>query len=75
MLFVRFRVSEYTEQCQAMRGGLATVVPLALLSLMSWKQMERRVCGETDVDVEFLKVGSGCTAKSLLSLFIEGTFQ
>lgn len=38
-----------------MRRGLATVVPLALLSLMSWRQMEHRVCGEADVDVEFLK--------------------
>jgi hypothetical protein len=40
-----FRLSEFREQCTAMRQGLATVVPYQCLSLMTWVQLERWVCG------------------------------
>ena len=40
-----FRLGEFTEQCAAMRRGLATVVPYLPLALLSWHELERQVCG------------------------------
>ncbi len=47
-----YRLAEYTPQCLAIRSGLATVLPYACLSILSWKQLEMQVCGGTfDVDL------------------------
>lgn len=39
-------------QCDAMRRGLATVVPIHVLSILSWRELERQVeaaaCGPID---------------------------
>jgi E3 ubiquitin-protein ligase HECTD4 len=40
---------------EAVRRGLARVVPLSLLSCMTWQDMELRTCGLPDVDLAFLK--------------------
>ncbi|CAE8731219.1 unnamed protein product [Polarella glacialis] len=42
-------------QMQALRRGLATVVPLDLLRLWSWQDLQERICGVKEVDVECLK--------------------
>jgi len=34
---------------------MSTVVPLNLLNLFSWKQVECMVCGAADIDIELLK--------------------
>lgn len=41
----RFRYEEFVPQCQAMRRGLAQVVPIALLSIFTWRELETQVCG------------------------------
>ncbi|KAL3856755.1 hypothetical protein ACJMK2_011476 [Sinanodonta woodiana] len=53
----RLRMSELSsKQCvAALRCGLATVVPLQLLTLMSPLDMELRTCGLPYVDLDFLK--------------------
>lgn len=52
--FMEFRLSEFAEQCLAIRRGLATVVPYRLLTLFSWREVERAVCGIADIDVDLL---------------------
>jgi len=61
--FVRFRLSEFNEQCDAIRRGLATVVPISLLSLFSWQEIERMVAGSSfNVDLlEDMTDYSGCS--------------
>ena len=49
------RLSESERQYAAIRKGMSTVVPLNLLNLFSWKQVESMVCGAADIDVEALK--------------------
>jgi len=41
----KFRVSEFAVQCAAMRRGLSMVVPVQVLSLFSWRELEAQVCG------------------------------
>lgn len=51
-------------QCQAIRRGLATVVPYRLLSLFTWQELQREVCGRAEVDVDVLMqhtVYDGCS--------------
>lgn len=39
------RLNEAVEQYSAIRKGMSTVVPLNLLNMFSWKQVESMVCG------------------------------
>jgi len=53
---LRYRLrEEFTPQLAAMRAGLATIVPQRMLSLFSWREVERLVCGVRTVDVELLR--------------------
>ena len=54
-LVVKTRLAESTAQARAMRKGFNEVVPLGMLSLFSWREVERLVCGNPVVDVEALK--------------------
>jgi len=51
---VKYRLNEFSVQCEAIRRGMATVVPMALVSLMPWSQLEQRIAGSS-VDVDMLK--------------------
>eukprot|EP00941_MAST-03F_sp_MAST-3F-sp1_P002517 g2517.t1 len=50
-----WRISELDQQCAAMSRGLATQVPLALLSLFCWQELELMVCGRREVSMRLLK--------------------
>ena len=39
----------------AIRRGLEKVVPKAVLTLMTWQELEQRICGEPEITVEALK--------------------
>ena len=48
----------------AIKNGLEKVIPLGLLKLLSWKELEMLVCGKSIMDIELLKQNSiyrGCT--------------
>jgi len=50
--FTNFRLTEFTTQCEAIRRGLATVVPYQMLSLFTWQELERMTTGSKfDVDL------------------------
>jgi other hect domain ubiquitin protein ligase E3 len=53
VLNVRFQ--EARKQIKALREGLAKVVPIGLLNLITWKQLEDWVCGKPAVDIKLLK--------------------
>lgn len=42
-------------QIEAMRRGLLKVLSQAVLDLLTWQELERRVCGDPDLTVESLK--------------------
>jgi len=55
-------------QLQALRRGLATVVPIQLIRLWSWRDLQERVCGVPEVDLENLKrhtTYKNCTSTNL----------
>ena len=52
-------------QVDAIRRGLARVIPPSLLSLLGWRELEVHVCGRPVIDVALLKANtsySGCSA-------------
>ena len=49
------RLHEFSEQMQAVRDGLAAVVPKRLLSLLTPTELESLVCGSPELDLELLK--------------------
>lgn len=64
-LLVEYRLNEFNTQCDAIRKGLATVVPYPLLSLFTWRELELSVCGVPSFDVALLKkmtTYEGCKA-------------
>lgn len=54
-LLVDYRLGEFSEACEAMRRGLATIVPFALLSLFTAEELELQVCGRPRMNVGLLK--------------------
>jgi len=40
---------------EAIRAGLLRVVPQAVLDLLTWQQLEKKVCGNPEVTVDELK--------------------
>jgi hypothetical protein len=57
--------SEFKEQTAAIRRGLATVVPYAVLSLFTWEELESEVVGVKTIDVDYLEANteySGCSS-------------
>jgi len=64
-LVMEYRKNEFATQCQAIRRGLATVVPYTLLSLFTWQEFEIQVCGYPKMDIDLLKkmtTYDGCSA-------------
>lgn len=49
------RLHEFDEQVQAVREGMAKVVPVPLLSLFSGYELETMVCGSPDIPLNLLK--------------------
>ncbi|XP_076441534.1 E3 ubiquitin-protein ligase HECTD3-like [Babylonia areolata] len=51
----RVRMTECEAQLAAIRKGLMTVVPEAVLELLTWQELETRVCGDPQITIEALK--------------------
>ncbi|KAM5148800.1 E3 ubiquitin-protein ligase HECTD3-like [Mantella aurantiaca] len=49
------RLEESKEQVEAIQAGLLKVVPQAVLDLLTWQELEKRVCGDPEISVEALK--------------------
>jgi hypothetical protein len=52
---IEYRLHEFDIQAAAIRRGLSTIVPLTLLTLHSWDQVEIMVCGKSEVDIKLLE--------------------
>lgn len=49
------RLNESNLQIDAIRDGLVSVIPAELLSLITWQELELRVCGNPEISVEALR--------------------
>ncbi|KAG8546860.1 hypothetical protein GDO81_029716 [Engystomops pustulosus] len=49
------RLEESKEQIDALQAGLLKVVPQAVLDLLTWQELEKRVCGDPEISVDALK--------------------
>ena len=54
-LALQFRLHEFDAQMDAVRLGLAKVIPLPLLSLFTGTELEAMVCGSPDIPLTLLK--------------------
>ena len=54
-LALHMRLHEFDQQIQAMREGMARVIPVPLLSLFTGAELETMVCGSREVSVSLLK--------------------
>ncbi|KFP69342.1 E3 ubiquitin-protein ligase HECTD3, partial [Acanthisitta chloris] len=54
-LVQKARLEESKEQITAMRAGLLSVVPQPVLDLLTWQQMEKRICGDPEITVAELQ--------------------
>lgn len=48
-------MTEFTKQVQAIREGLMSIIPESVLSLLTWSNLEKGVCGDREISVEQLK--------------------
>jgi len=54
-MVIKYRLHEFDRQAAAVRKGLASMVPIALLSLFTWDQLEVQVCGSPEIDIKLLE--------------------
>ncbi|NWV74972.1 HECD3 ligase, partial [Dasyornis broadbenti] len=54
-LVQKARLEESKEQIAAIRAGLLGVVPQPVLDLLTWQQMEKRICGDPEITVAELQ--------------------
>merc|ERR1712087_482039 len=54
-LTLDYKLHEFDVQVEAMRRGLATIVPQRLLMLFTWDELELLVCGRPRTDLNLLK--------------------
>jgi E3 ubiquitin-protein ligase HERC2 len=54
-LVEKTRLNEGKIQIDAIRSGLEQVIPIGILKLISWNEIEMLVCGKPILDVELLK--------------------
>ncbi|EKX39710.1 hypothetical protein GUITHDRAFT_76204, partial [Guillardia theta CCMP2712] len=52
---VRHRLSEFELQVNAVKEGLHSVVPPVVFSLFTWRELEAKVCGTSEINVEALR--------------------
>ncbi|KAL5481420.1 hypothetical protein EMCRGX_G021569 [Ephydatia muelleri] len=52
---IHFRLHELDQQVAAVREGMASIVPVPLLSLYTARMLEVTVCGSEQVDIQVLK--------------------
>ncbi|ETO27461.1 HECT type ubiquitin ligase [Reticulomyxa filosa] len=57
-LLEHYRLNEFSTQVDAIRRGLATIVPIALLPLFTWQELELMICGKREIDLELLKANT-----------------
>jgi hypothetical protein len=50
-----YRMNECSEQCRRMRRGMGCIVPIKMVQLLSWQQLEVRVCGKPQIDLALLR--------------------
>lgn len=49
------RMREHEQHVQAIRRGMSKVIPLELLNIMSWRDLQRDVCGVNTIDLNLLR--------------------
>ncbi|KAM7400218.1 hypothetical protein PAMA_004763 [Pampus argenteus] len=54
-LVQKARLEESKQQIAAIQAGLLKVVPQAVLDMLTWQEVEKKVCGDPEITVEALK--------------------
>ncbi|DBA04539.1 TPA: hypothetical protein N0F65_011087 [Lagenidium giganteum] len=54
-LVIEARKTECADVVNIIKQGLNSIVPVSSISLLTWDELEKRVCGVAEVDVELLK--------------------
>lgn len=57
-LAIQYRLHEFDAQIAAIRKGLGTIVPVQLLSLFTWQELEAMVCGQPEIDLDYLRANT-----------------
>ncbi|NXO18713.1 HECD3 ligase, partial [Oriolus oriolus] len=74
-LVQKARLEESKEQIAAIRAGLLCVVPQPVLDLLTWKQMEKRICGDPEITMaelqQFIKFGDFPSDDTRVQYFLE----
>lgn len=52
---IDFRLHEFDQQVKSIRRGMASVIPLPLLTLATGSELETQVCGNPEIPIEMLK--------------------
>jgi hypothetical protein len=52
---IKIKSNEAKIQMDAIKEGFNLIIPLSAVKLLTWKQLENRICGSTQISIEDLK--------------------
>lgn len=55
-LVIEYKRKEFITQMEAIRAGMTSLIPTLALSLFGPKELENRICGDREIDINLLKV-------------------
>eukprot|EP01084_Bolivina_argentea_P086197 155804_1 len=54
-LIMYYKIHEFDTQIAAIRNGLSSIIPLHLLPIYTYEELEYKICGNSDFTIELLK--------------------
>ncbi|EEY57541.1 HECT E3 ubiquitin ligase, putative [Phytophthora infestans T30-4] len=55
---LRARIQETQEVVNIVKQGLHSIMPVSALALLTWNELEKRMCGVAEVDVKLLQINT-----------------
>ncbi|XP_065069856.1 E3 ubiquitin-protein ligase HECTD3-like [Rhopilema esculentum] len=49
------KMSEFNDQINSIRKGILKTIPQAVLDLLTWQELEKKICGDPEISVEALQ--------------------
>ena len=54
-LYTSYKLNEVSQQIDAIKRGIRTIVPISLLPLFTCDELEQMICGNREIDIEYLR--------------------
>ena len=70
----KYRLEEGSTAIAAIKRGLETIIPLPLISIFTWQELEVMLCGRPEIDIALLKLHTVSSLNLQMKFFSVGCY-